>query len=231
MESLPPTKAALVPLGRDVPLSKNWANFLSLPNNKADFANLLSEELCSQAPADKEIVVAGGFREEREVRSSNTTTDLTKLRATHEEDDTRLMLRAVHSQHNTVVVSSRDTDVLVLLVSHFSRVQCEHLWMMSGTSKKRWYIPICAVFNNLPRDSVSALLPFHALTACDTTSYIANHTKRSSWKAFKDHYQLLANLGIGELKAPIHTQFDCQFNCANQDCDRYTKRTNSRFSQ
>ena len=79
MESLPPTKAALVPLGRDVPLSKKLANFLSLPNNKADFANLLSEELCSQAPADKEIVVAGGFREEREVRSSNTTTDLTKL--------------------------------------------------------------------------------------------------------------------------------------------------------
>lgn len=138
--------------------------------------------MCSQAPDDKEIVVAGGFREELEVRSSKATTDLTHLKATHEEADTRLVLHAVHasSQFNTVVVSSRDTDVLVLLVSHFTRVQCEHLWMLSGTTKKRRYIPIDAVFNNLPRDSATTLLPFHALTGCDTTSYIANHTKMSS---------------------------------------------------
>jgi len=70
---------------------------------------------------------------------------------------------------------------------------------MSGTSKKRRYIPIEAVFTNLPKESVPALLPFHALMGCDTTSYIANHTKRSSWEVFKDHNKLLENLGIGEL--------------------------------
>ena len=70
---------------------------------------------------------------------------------------------------------------------------------MSGTAKKCWYIPIDAVFNNLPRDSATALLPFHALTGRDTTSYIANHTKKSSWKVFKEHHQLITNLGIGEL--------------------------------
>ena len=43
------------------------------------------------------------------------------------------------------------------------------------------------------------LLAFHALTGCDTTSYIANHTKRSSWKIFKEHHGLLNKLGIGEL--------------------------------
>ena len=48
---------------RDVPLPKNWSNFLSLVDNKADLAHFLSEELCSQAPVDKEIVVAGGFRD------------------------------------------------------------------------------------------------------------------------------------------------------------------------
>lgn len=187
--------------GRGVPLPKNWTNFLSLADNKVDLAHFLSEELCSQAPDDKEIVVAGGFREELEVRSSKPTTDLTHLKATHEEADTRLVLHAVHasSQFNTVVVSSRDTDVLVLLVSHFTRVQCEHLWMLSGTTNKRRYIPIDAVFNNLPRDSATTLLPFHALTGCDTTSYFANHTKMSSWKVFKEHHQLLINLGIGEL--------------------------------
>ena len=83
--------------GRDVPLPKKLTNLLSLPENKADLF---------QAPDDREIVFAGGFREELEVRSSKTTTDLTQLRATHEEADTRMVLHAVHSQFNT--------DVLVL---------------------------------------------------------------------------------------------------------------------
>ena len=62
--------------GRDVPLPKNWSNCLSLADNKADLAHLLSEELCSQAPVDKEIVVAGGFRDELDVKSSTGATDL-----------------------------------------------------------------------------------------------------------------------------------------------------------
>jgi len=151
-----------------------------------------------QAPPDKEVVVGGGFIDEREVRSSKKTTDLSFLRSTHEEADTRLVLHAVHCEFN-IVVFSRDTDVLLLLVSHSPRARCKNLWLMCGTSKKRRYIPIEAVFSNLPKDSAPALLPFHALMGCDTTSYIANHTKRSSWEVFKDHNKLLENLGIGEL--------------------------------
>ncbi|KAL5011200.1 hypothetical protein ScPMuIL_011718, partial [Solemya velum] len=186
--------------GRDVPLPKNWANFLSLPENKADLTKLLSEELCLQAPDDQEIVVAGGFKQEQEVRSSKNTTDLTHLRARHEEADTRMVLHALNCQSSTVVVSSKDTDVLVLLVSYYPHFQCEHLWMLSGTAKKRKYIPIDAVFNNLPRHSSLNLLPFHALTGYDTTSYFANHSKKSSWKwkVLMEHHQLLKNLGIGE---------------------------------
>ena len=186
---------------RDVPLLKNWANFLSLADNKADLAHFLSEELCSQTPVGKEIVVAGGFRDELEVKSSTGATDLGPLKSTHEEADTRLVLHAVHSRFHTVVVSSRYTDVLLLfLVSHFQRRQCQHLWMKSGTSKKWRYIPIDAVFNKLRSGSAPSLLAFHALAGCDTTSYIANHTKRSSWKIFKEHNCLLKNLGIGELR-------------------------------
>ena len=174
---------------------------LSLADNKADLAHFLSEELCSQAHVDKEIVVAGGFRDELEVKSSTGATDLGPLKSTHEEGDTKLVLHAVHSQCLMVVVFSRDTDVLLLLVSHFQRMQCQHLWMKSGTSKKRRYIPINAVFNKLPSGSASSLLAVHALTGCDTTSYIANHTKPSGHhgRPSKKHHGLLKNLGIGEL--------------------------------
>ena len=87
------------------------------------------------------------------------------------------------------------------MFSYFSyhTMQCRHLWMKSGTSKKRRYIPIDAVFNKLPSGSASSLLASHALPWCDTTSYIGNHTKRSSWNIFKEHHGLLKNLGIGEL--------------------------------
>ena len=78
-------------------------------------------------------------------------------------------------------------------------MQCQHLWMKSGTSKKWRYITIDAVFNKLPSGSASSLLAFHAVPGCDTTSYIANQTKRSSWKIYKEHHGLLKNLGIGEL--------------------------------
>ena len=132
---------------RDVPLQRNWSNFLSLADNKADLAHFLSEELCSQAPVDKEIVVAGGFRDELAVKSSTGATDLGPL-------------------------------------------------MKSGTSKKRLHIQVDAVFNKLTRCSAAL---FHAFTVCHTTSYIANHTKRSSWKIFKVHLGFLKNLGIGEL--------------------------------
>lgn len=42
-------------------------------------------------------------------------------------------------------------------------------------------------------------MPFHALTGCDSTSYFANHTKRSAWKIFIEYHHLLCNLGIGVL--------------------------------
>ena len=62
--------------GRDVPLTKHWPNCLSLDDNKADLAHLLSDTLSSQAPVDKEIVVSGEFRYELEAKSSTGATDL-----------------------------------------------------------------------------------------------------------------------------------------------------------
>jgi len=185
--------------GRDVPLPKSWANFLSFPDNKADIANFLSEELLLHAPEDKELVVAGGSTDELEVRSSKATTDLHELSASHEEADTRLVLHAIHCPFNTVVVSSRDIDVLLLLIYHFTSVQCQRLWIMTGTSKKRRYVPIHHVHKNLLTESVTSLLAYHAITGCDTTSYMANHTKRTAWKVYMSNHELLKNVGVGIL--------------------------------
>ena len=81
---------------RDVPLPKNWSNFMALSENKADLARFLSEQLITRAPESKEIVTVGGFKDELEVRSSTPTTPLSCLNANHEEADTRLALHAMN---------------------------------------------------------------------------------------------------------------------------------------
>ena len=181
---------------RDVPLPKNWSNFMALPENKADLARFLSEQLITRAPESKEIVTAGGFRDVLEVRSSRATTDqLLCLSTNHEEADTRVALHAMNAFSDAVVVSARDTDVLIILVSHFHRMQCKELWMKAGTSKKQKYIPVHEIARSLSTSCLQALIPFHAITGCDTTSYISGNTKASAWKVFKEHHAMLKNLG------------------------------------
>ena len=57
------------------------------------------------------------------MKSSNKALEMTLLQTTHEEADTRIVLHCVHTNTDQVVVSSRDTDVLILLVSHFTYMQ------------------------------------------------------------------------------------------------------------
>lgn len=80
-----------------VPLPHSWPDFLALPDNKSDLARFLSEHIIVNAPPDKVVVAAGGFVDEREVQSSERATDLSALKATHEEADTRLIVHCVNS--------------------------------------------------------------------------------------------------------------------------------------
>ena len=101
-----------------VPLPHSWPNFLALPDNKSDLARFLSEHIIVNAPPDKVIVAAVGFEDEKEIQSSERVIDLSALKATHEEADARLILYCVNSSLDNIVVSARETDVLLLLVRH-----------------------------------------------------------------------------------------------------------------
>lgn len=73
--------------------------------------------------------------------------------------------------------------------------------MKCGTALKPKYIPIHEIINDLPdvSSALESLLAFHALTGCDSVSYIAGHSKKTAWKIFQQHHQLLKDLGRGEL--------------------------------
>ena len=44
-------------------------------------------------------------------------------------------------------------------------------------------------------DVALSLLPFHALTGSDSTSFLAGHSKKSTFKFFLENVQLLSTLG------------------------------------
>ncbi|CAB4044517.1 Hypothetical predicted protein, partial [Paramuricea clavata] len=198
---------------KNVPLPNSWSNFLALPENKANLAKFLSEHLIANAPQEKVIVVAGGFSDGKEAQLSSQLVDPYLLCGDHEEADTRLVLHAVVNSCDTVVVSARDTDVLLLLVAHLPSMPSPNVWMIAGTAARRKFFNIRAISENLPAGSLSALLPFHALTGCDTTSYISNHSKLSAWNTFQDKHYLLASLGGGELSANKVRDAEKQASC------------------
>lgn len=187
---------------RDVPLPASWNNFISLGDNKADLARFLSIQLTLQCPTDQIVVTAGGYEGEEGVGSNIVDFDVEGISAFHEEADTRLVLHGIHCNRNRsmsdIVIVSRDTDVLVLLVAHFKDLQCK-VWMMSGTSKSQKYIPVHEIHNSLPDGSDRALLPFHALTGCDTTSYLYGHSKTAALKIFVTDFKLIEDVGEGQL--------------------------------
>ena len=101
----------------------------------------------------------------------------------------------INSKQKYIVVSSKDTDVLVLLVSHFDMLNCTEPWMKAGTYKKTKNIPVHDIVSSIPQNILKSLILFHALIGCDTTSFIAQHTKMSAWNTLISHPHLIENLG------------------------------------
>jgi hypothetical protein len=99
-----------------VPPPAKWENFIAHEGNKEDLARFLSQQLILQN-TDKVIVAAGGWSSPERVESSDYTLDVENLEGLHEEADTRTILHCVKAKTTSIVVSARDTDILVMLIS------------------------------------------------------------------------------------------------------------------
>ena len=159
---------------KDVPLPKQWPDYMASEENKSELSAFLSESLISDSTQDKIIVVVGGFEEPTMVKTNSEILDTTALECTHEEADTQIIVHCIHSSVETVVVSARDTDVLLLL-AHFNKMKCKQLWMKSGTFTKPQYIPVHKIRENIPLEDnvMETIFPFHAITGCDSVSYLS----------------------------------------------------------
>ena len=204
---------------------------MPLDENKADLVRFLSDKLLAEAPVDKIVIVGGGFEEEHVVKCSRPNNEIRALKGFHEEADTRMILHCVHSDAEFLVISCQDTDVFFLLVLHLDKMSCKQLWMRAGTSKKPMYLPIHTVRKGLKKTipEVEAIPSFHAITGCDTVSYFAGHSKKTSWKTFTEPHMLLRNLGNGDLDDLTMTfaeKFICRvYNVADAECCNEARAT------
>ena len=68
--------------------------------------------------------------------------------------------------------------------------------MKAGMHKKQKYIPVKDIISVFDFDDISAklLLPFHAITGLDSTSFISGHSKKTAFRVFLEHKMLLEGL-------------------------------------
>ena len=128
-----------------------------------------------------------------EVRSSDNETDISVLRASHEEADTRVILHCHHIRCDTAAVLASSIQISCYFWLHIHLVSlaltCGSWAIMSGTSKNRKYFNIKAVYGSSPIS-----MPLQAVA--QRHSFRHNY---STLRVFCQRYDLLFSEGEGEL--------------------------------
>ena len=187
---------------RDIPLPANWKKFMDLPENKANLTYFLSTQLMMEArktqPAHN-VITAGGFEKQTVVASSQES-DVHLLQSSHEEADTRIILHAKSACRNgyeRVIVSCRDTDVLVLL-THFAVQLTQEMWMRAGMRQQMRYIAVHVI----ELSQRYSRTPYHTMRLQDVILSLSVNSEdkgKTTWKVFEKHSALLNDLGHGTL--------------------------------
>ena len=112
----------------------------------------------------------------------------------HEEADSRICIHvqdALQKGARNILVSTVDTDVIVVLVSiyfHFCDVFHDvNICVGFGHGKHFRHYSINKICHNLGKEISISLPFFHAFTGCDTTSQFLGKGKRSAWESWKSY--------------------------------------------
>ena len=229
--------------GPQTHLPKQWPKFLDDPRNKGNLADFLSTHWCEigsdHIPDGKILYLAGGFEDGlKSVCISNRgVAPVQDLFCNQEEADTRMLLHAEDCMLtcNRVVVESPDTDVAILCIYFFGHLRdIKELHFYTGVADKLRFVPIHSISDKLGPSLTSLLLPFHALTGCDTTSSVGRLGKVKPWKLLKEcptSYQNLALLGsslqVSEATMAVAEHFICNSYCQTEN---HSKVNDLRYS-
>ena len=190
--------------GPNTQIPKQWSKFMDAPKSKANLAAFLCEYWSvhgsSRLPDAKSLYLGGGFEDGLIAKrvTANGIEVIHDMFTDQEEADTRMLLHAME-QFPRIIIDSPDTDVAVLCIYFFERLsKVSELYFHTGTSDKQRFIQIHDIARALGSTLSMLLLPFHALTGCDSTSSICKLGKIKPWKILRDQpeeFESLSSLG------------------------------------
>ena len=103
--------------------------------------------------------------------------DYSVVETDHEEADTNIFLHlqnALHTGSSACCVRTVDTDVVVIIIEMFSKLQkfipAADIWVAFGTGKHFTYYNINAIALALGEEKSTSLPVFHSFTGCDSAS-------------------------------------------------------------
>ena len=124
-------------------MPRYWQNFLRHSENKTELFQFLADKVVESSFANRVIITKG-----QNALSNQIDVDLSDVSpCNHEEADTRIFLHvsdAVNKGFNTLIVKANDTDVLVIAVAMFARLQekgLQELWISYGQGCHVKWIP------------------------------------------------------------------------------------------
>ena len=157
----------------------NWRLFLMNDHNKTQLAQILSDvwsdnDFASQLIQRKLVVVVEGHAYMLSTDDGTTIkkSEITSLRSTQEETDTRIILYCLYGQeigYEVIRIRSPDSDVLFIALHHASDLEVTLLFDTGSGNKKR-LVNVTELARGYGRQFCSAVMALHAFTHCDTTS-------------------------------------------------------------
>ena len=101
-----------------------------------------------------------------------------EVRNNHEEADTLIGRECMKCSYGVIDVFSPDTDVMVLLIGHCSKLKCKVNVICTSI------INIDSVAEYLDEEKSSGLIGLHSVSGCDTTGKVYRKGKQTWVKAF-----------------------------------------------
>ena len=177
---------------KEGPIPPKWDNFLNNSENKSELFELLSHQIAKHSfPSGTSVITTLG----ENVLVNPIPYPIPSVRSEYplspcsqEEFGTRALLHAANASeqgYNRILIQCNDTDVIVLSLHFFSRIDVDFLWLTFGVGKHLRYFPIHEMTKTMSPSRLKALPAFLALTGSDTTSFISGCGKVSAMRCWE----------------------------------------------
>ena len=165
-------------------LPLNWKLFLRSNRNKIEICQYIAKYISSAVQIDGKYIIctidnkiiAYPEGDYSEIEPCN-----------HEEADSRIFLHIKDSitrnKVSTCLIRTVDTDVVVLAI-HMASQTGINVFVAIGMGEHFRIIPAHSIAKKLGTTKSKALLLFHSITGCDTTSYFNTKGKKTCWSAW-----------------------------------------------